>query len=365
VALVEGYFDESGDFEVPPYVFCVAGYFLASERAKLMDEEWGEVLQQHRIPYFHMVDCAHGNGIFSKPMEVEERIEIVRKLIAIIKRYVIMGFSFLARKELFEITEKNSDPYTACTQIAVFAIKAYLEMHRIDRDIACFFEAGHKNKGRAYRNIADNLTDLSASVSFGKKEEIRLLQAADLLAWQSTKYAKDGLNKKSIRKDFASLLEHPHSLMFLDIRDNQLVMLNEEWPISRRSTSGAMLIMDKNTSFLAFPNGDVLPVALVDKATGWIEAAGYSCIGLKQIGKRPEFTLAFNEVQLYEAICCFLAAMEVYKNTTGGPLVKANGLQLDIRENDLVLRVQLPSGKFINFSFEGEAASQLRDKFKL
>lgn len=63
--MIEGYFDESGDFDEEPKVFCISGYYLVSEAAKEMHEKWGEVLARHNIPYFHMVDCAHGNDAFA------------------------------------------------------------------------------------------------------------------------------------------------------------------------------------------------------------------------------------------------------------------------------------------------------------
>jgi hypothetical protein len=80
----EGYFDESGSFEEEPGVFCVAGYLIESAQAAAMDQRWGEILAQHNIPYFHMVDCAHGAPPFAD-MEKAERIEVEMKLIGLIK----------------------------------------------------------------------------------------------------------------------------------------------------------------------------------------------------------------------------------------------------------------------------------------
>lgn len=55
MVLIEGYFDESGDLDSDPGVFCVSGYFIKPEAARLMDGEWGAILVDHQIPYFHML----------------------------------------------------------------------------------------------------------------------------------------------------------------------------------------------------------------------------------------------------------------------------------------------------------------------
>jgi hypothetical protein len=75
----QGYFDESGDFDEDPGIFCVSGYFFTEEAALDIEEKWREVLAEHNIPYFHMVECAHGTGIFAYK-EKKENAEIQTKL---------------------------------------------------------------------------------------------------------------------------------------------------------------------------------------------------------------------------------------------------------------------------------------------
>src|SRR5690348_16449644 len=88
IVLVETAFDESGTHQESP-ILCVAGYIMEKGHAQELNGEWNEVLNWKELPhpleYFHMSDCAHGNGIFkdiSKPL----RIQIVSRLIAVIKR---------------------------------------------------------------------------------------------------------------------------------------------------------------------------------------------------------------------------------------------------------------------------------------
>lgn len=113
VFAINAYFDESGDLTDPQKVFCVAGYFIQSDAAEAMDSEWDRVLNEHGLPYFHMVDCAHGNGVFAGKSK-DERTEIVCKLIDLIKKYTLEGFSALAKEDEFEISDKNPDVYSSC-----------------------------------------------------------------------------------------------------------------------------------------------------------------------------------------------------------------------------------------------------------
>jgi hypothetical protein len=99
----------------------------------------------------------------------------------------MQGFSIVAKKDLFEINEKHPDPYTSLTDFSVMALDAFLKAHRIGGDMAYFFETGHKNKGRAYNNLAQMIAKMPASLTFAEKQKVRLLQSADLLAWQTAR----------------------------------------------------------------------------------------------------------------------------------------------------------------------------------
>lgn len=77
MATFEAYLDESGTDDGSPAV-AVGGYFMRTEEAARMDRAWRAVLAQYRLPFFHMVDCAHGNKPFEK-MSVGARIAVEKK----------------------------------------------------------------------------------------------------------------------------------------------------------------------------------------------------------------------------------------------------------------------------------------------
>lgn len=233
--MYESYFDESGDFDSGDGLFCVSGYLLTSINAEQMDAAWSVVLGRYEVPYFHMVDCAHGNGVF-RDVPGQLRSALVKELIALIKRYTVSGFSVAVRPQRFREDPQVPDPYTFCATTIMTVLQAWEENVRPRGDIAFFFESGHKHQGSAYTRLAQALAHNGSSVTFAAKSAIRLLQSADLLAWQTTKYLKDR-SKRAPRKDFLSLMDHPHTLYLLDtktVRDTD-VILQVDWPESRRA----------------------------------------------------------------------------------------------------------------------------------
>ena len=365
MVIYEGYFDESGDFEKDPKVFCVAGYFIASEEAKAMDERWGDVLREHNLPYFHMVDCAHGVGVFTG-REKSERIEVETKLIHLIKTHTLSGFSVLAKGDLFEISEKHPDVYSSCVSTCVTALQSFLEINRIRGNIAYFFEAGHKNKGRAYNHVAEKIQQLSASLTFAAKEQVRLLQAADLLAWQSTKYTKDRLSKaRPPRKDFMSLMEHRHTLAHFDMTDGEPAIAFEDWPLSRRSQTTAILSLKREGPIPFFiEEGEKIPIIPVQDVIGWRMGAGRLIyVAFTEAGNK-EFALAFDELGIRGAVLSLMSASELYEERRTLSF-DATGISVENLGDEVVLRFQLfDEGPTLTVRLSKNMVDQLKSELK-
>jgi hypothetical protein len=250
VALYEAYFDESGDADVEGGILCVSGYVIESEAAKKMEAAWSAVLDKRGLDYFHMVDCAPapGAGIF-KGVPIETRIELVTELISLVKEFCITGISLFVRKESFSVSNAANDPYTQCAEICLHSIAAIVKSLDPKPQVAYFFEAGHSKERNAYRVLAQQAAKSGASVTFGLKSEVRLLQAADLLAWQSAKYVKDQTGKKrGPRKDFLSLMDHPHTFLFLTVDNDELIMQYLEWPLSRHRPDSPIYYRTKDVA---------------------------------------------------------------------------------------------------------------------
>jgi hypothetical protein len=223
MTIVESYFDESGSHDGAK-VLCVAGYIFAKPQAELLDQDWREVLAWKGLPYFHMVDCAHGNGVFAN-LTKKERIMVASRMIGIIKKRAVQGVAVTILPEKFSSIIGTGHPvytdaYVVLAHAMVQAMVKFLgaQPPGIER-MAYFFEAGHKSRpnAEALMHVLFNAPSLKDQYQYGghafvPKEKTPCVQAADFLAWQWCKERKNLLEGRPTRKDCASLLCHPHTV---------------------------------------------------------------------------------------------------------------------------------------------------------
>ncbi|MEX2149656.1 MAG: hypothetical protein WD793_05550 [Steroidobacteraceae bacterium] len=104
--------------------------------------------------------------------------------------------------------------------------------------MAFFIEAGHQNGHRAnnyllrHKDSTDkDISKYYVSHTFAAKKDLTVLQAADLLAWQTAKFHKDKIaNLRKTRLDFLSLVEHPHAFVYLTLDNKYLALSIDETP---------------------------------------------------------------------------------------------------------------------------------------
>lgn len=213
VAFFEAYFDESGSHSGSP-ILCVAGYLFEKDKCRQLDLEWAEVLHGFQLPYFRMVDCAHGAGPFEQ-LNRQERIQCETLMIELVKKYMLQGFSVTVDEIQYDIWRRDEYPlfgsaYTWCCWMSLLAVESWAEKANFDGKIAYFFEAGHDSQAESNRVMTESM-DIPgvryASHAFAKKRDMRPLQAADMLAWHAAKFRKEWLrgNRKP-RADFRSLV---------------------------------------------------------------------------------------------------------------------------------------------------------------
>ena len=301
----EGYFDESGDLESQPRIFCISGYYFTKPNAAEMKLRWEKALSDYKLPYFHMVDCAHGKGVF-KPLSKDDRDRLQRQLIRLIKHYAGPGFSYVFYANRFTPSVQSPDPYTLGVSSAVTEFESFIERNNIDSNsIAYFFESGHKNKGNAYNRVAARIKDAGSSLTFANKEDKPLLQAADLLAWHTTKYVKDRLGeKRKPRKDFLSLMEHRH--LFAHHSENEFGERGvglEEFPFRSGGRSVRLTIEDSGPIAFVREGDKPTPIIPITRVLGWRPGAaeGTCVIFFKQMDWEREFAISLDSRQLTAA----------------------------------------------------------------
>jgi hypothetical protein len=370
VFLVEGYFDESGGLEEPPRIFCVSGYFIASEAAKQMHIEWVAALEKFQVGAFHMVDCAHGTEGFKRLLK-NERIELETELIRLIKKYTLEGFSIFAKGDSYKPSgEAVPDAYADCASGCVKALELFLQEMRAEGKIAFFFEKGHASAGAAYNYIAKHIQRPSDLLTFASKQEIPLLQAADLLAWQSCKYAKDyfypridgGEPKRAPRKDFLSLMEHRHTFMHMHIKDGEKTMGVELWPMSMRAASSVgMKIEDDGPILYWREEGDETPIVPIERPLGWRPIGGrMTYVAFEGMNKKP-FALCLDDRRLIESIYVMLQATSAHGgNPPIEPLFPAESASIEEIEGQAILRIKLRDAATLAFHIPSDIIAALK-----
>jgi hypothetical protein len=229
LAVWEAYIDESGD-ESSDQVFVLAGYLFRSSEAIHAREKWGRALRRVNVPYFHMVDCAHGNGLY-RNIDKQKREWLARRCIDIIKDHAEIGIAFVINSAKWFPSQGNKEFDNAYGQTAMHIFTYFASFIKaLDTDpvFHITFESGHSTQSLARNAIYNGIfldkifpNEKEPIINFKGKEEDILLQCADLVAWQTAKYVKDAIKgKNNPRADFKSLVELDHDLYFFYLNNN-------------------------------------------------------------------------------------------------------------------------------------------------
>jgi hypothetical protein len=213
---IESYFDESGSHD-GSRVLCVAGYVFEKRQAKRFSRKWKKVLKRFGLPYFHMVDCAHGNGVFAD-LKPSERLAAEKAMIKLIHDNVLQGLAVTVdADELREVMPYHPSigtPYSFCCHVLIAGLAIIIELNPVIERCAYFFEAGHQSMGEANRIMAELFAIPEAKErqrysghAFVTKEDMPPVQAADLLAWQWYSDRIRQLDGRPRRKDCVALLD--------------------------------------------------------------------------------------------------------------------------------------------------------------
>jgi len=211
VLRVEAHFDESGTDAAE---ITLAGYLFEAERIDPFGAQWNEVLARYDVPYFHMVDCAHGAKPFEK-LDKINRIKLQMQLMALIKRYAINGIVC----NITNVPDNAGASYLEGVKGAVKVALDWADKAAYSGKIGYFFEAGASGQGLAEVHFGEIAKDPASSAAhryaghaFVPKLGNPGVQAADLLAWQYHNFTKKRATASLARLDMRALLRHPHHI---------------------------------------------------------------------------------------------------------------------------------------------------------
>jgi hypothetical protein len=223
--------------------------------------QWRRVLEWKNLPYFHMVDCAHGSPPFDK-LTKDERIDVATRMIAIIKKRAVQGMAVTIDENDFDaVVARYPDAkrsyktaYTFCSHSILAGVGSWLIANPKVASMAYIFEHGHNGKpqservfGNLFRNKEKAQLYRFAGLGYVPKEQSCGVQAADLLAWQWYKDRKNQMEGRPRRKDCASLLELHNSAIHLD-RDGIETIISSSPTFMRSFVEAATPLLQSDQS---------------------------------------------------------------------------------------------------------------------
>jgi hypothetical protein len=199
------YWDESGTGK-DVSTLTVAGLIASPERWDEFAKDWGAALSEWKLPFFHMVDYCAGQG-FYKGWEEPERTTRITRLIDIILDTAVGSVGITIPKALYVDTmPEHLAAYVggplgtasySCMIEAAGLMRGTLEMTG-ELTINHMFEMGAVGQGKVaafhrYECGRDSRREQLCLGGFSQddKRKYSPLQAADILAWELNKYARN------------------------------------------------------------------------------------------------------------------------------------------------------------------------------
>lgn len=225
LVLAESYFDETNTHQTSERL-CVGGYIFLREKAELQAVEWAKLLDKWKLPFFHMVDCAHNAEDFEH-LSAAECDLAAREAIRIIKETASAGVCVTVNQaeydEIVPALEFFGGAYESCARDILTGVSDWIAREAFSGEMHYFFEEGAEGDAKASWSILTMMRDPDirkearyAGHSFVPKVRSPGVQAADILAWHAGQDCKRTREGRPMRKDFASLCEIPHRVIHIN-----------------------------------------------------------------------------------------------------------------------------------------------------
>lgn len=220
MASFTAYFDASGHRDSGSVLF-VSGFVSSNEKWLRFEAEWAALLHRYGIaPPFHMRQFAPAVGQYVTWKDDKARRErFLRAAIATIKRRTRKSFSsgvllsdLRAVQQEYEVSESMRHPYALCGLTVIARVGEWVRRRNIVGSLTLAFEDGDDGKGRLINVLERMKPRKNVPIRFLSKTECRAFDAADFLAWEHNRLARDATSGlRTRRASLLALIRHvPH-----------------------------------------------------------------------------------------------------------------------------------------------------------
>lgn len=205
--MFRAYFDESRRDAGEAPIFGIAGYLISTTRFPKFCSEWNRHLRKAKVQAFHAKDFAHSRGAFKEMPEAKRRT-LLQRLTDTIRDRTEAGFVVLMSPAEYETLttaewrQTNGNAYTFVARFCLEVVRDWAETNSFKGKIHYNFASGG-GPGAGWGAHLDRIATRDewkgkyryGSHGFADANIIAPLQAADLLAYEATKFYTDTHSK--------------------------------------------------------------------------------------------------------------------------------------------------------------------------
>jgi hypothetical protein len=208
--------DDSGGYSQTEFI-SIAGYVATDEQWGSFSDDWKALLVKHGIPCIHMRTLVPLKGAYRElGWDVTKRDAVLSEFIELIRKHVLAGFAIAFdakhyRSMSADAKERIGNPHRFCLVRTIRLIQNTFARVGAEDAITLVFDDSEELSVMYHGNVRELRKDpkykkLIGSVCFSDDEIYNPLQAADVLAWETTKDLSQKLGGFKSRPDYEKLL---------------------------------------------------------------------------------------------------------------------------------------------------------------
>jgi hypothetical protein len=230
---VQAYFDESGHFADTDFV-CLTGYIAEDAQWQAFCDAWKVCLRSHKVSSIHMKDFMRRQGQYvSLGWTDAERDDALSEFVNIIRANTWGAFAVGFDTKHFRtlpglLQAKVGDPHMFCFQRLMRRVVDTLTASGYEPTVSVMFDDHQLYSRECYSHWSElrarqpEMRRRIPCISFGDDEIYFPLQGADILAWLSNRWLRDGRDTNRVSRHLGELLSEP-------LHGNGFALADELW----------------------------------------------------------------------------------------------------------------------------------------